>query len=104
MKRILSIGLVMLILAGAVTVTAENTAPEADLIIAGLDTTQYRSWSDHAFFAAMDELTGLHVGTRQFISAEEWKKYKSSMTAGDADMPVVPAGTVLGHQGRKLVV
>ncbi len=87
MKRILSIGLVMLFLAGAVTVTAENTAPEADLIIAGLDTTQYRSWSDHAFFAAMDELTGLHVGTRQFVSAEEWKKYKSSMTKGDADMP-----------------
>ena len=88
MKRILALGMLLIILTAAAAAPAENAAePEVSFTLAGLDTTQYRTWSDHAFFAAMDELTGVHADVRQFTDAQEWTKYKASLTAGDPDMP-----------------
>ena len=57
MKRILALGMLLIILTSATAALAENAAvPDASFTLAGLDTTQYRTWSDHAFFSAMDEL------------------------------------------------
>ena len=57
-------------------------------VLAGYDPTQYRVWSENAFFASMEEMTGVHFELKQYTSLSSWEEAKASFTAG-ADMPDV---------------
>ena len=87
MKRWIAWILLTVILTGAAAF-GEEAAPGGSYTLAGLDETQYRSWGSNAFFANMEELTGIHFDTRQYTTAAEWTAAKQAMTAG-GDLPDV---------------
>ncbi len=87
MKRWIAWILLAVILTGAAA-SGEEAAKGGSYTLAGLDETQYRVWENNAFFANMEELTGIHFDTRQYASEAEWTAVKEGMTAG-GDLPDV---------------
>lgn len=64
-------------------------AADADLmLLAGLDTTEYREWSNNAFFDYMTEATGVSFRLAQYNKDAEWARAKAGYQAG-GDLPDV---------------
>ncbi len=57
--------------------------------MAGLDTTQYRSWESNEFYKRMEEKTGVHFTFTQYQKQEDWTSAKAQMTKDSADLPDV---------------
>ena len=87
MKRWITWILLTVMLTGTAAL-GEGAARGGSYTLAGLDETQYRVWESNAFFANMEELTGIHFDTRQYASEAEWTAAKERMTAG-GDLPDV---------------
>ncbi len=85
MKKIVSVSLVCFLLLSVIHPAISEASKQYSL--AGYDPTQYRSWSSHAFFSSMEELTGIHMELTQYTDANAWKLAKQSMTAGDPNLP-----------------
>ncbi len=54
--------------------------------LAGLDETEYRTWSGHPFFEGMEKLTGIRVEAQQFTTAAAWQAQKEAYLQG-GDLP-----------------
>lgn len=88
MKKILSLVLAILILAGCGTVSAEGQkAP--DFILEGFDgENSTRNWETNMFFARMEERTGISFQFREYTSYAGYAERKTSIRNGE-DLPDV---------------
>ncbi len=86
MKRFIALILTLILLTGLQAYAEQEQAPTA-FTLAGFDPTQYRSWSDNAFFDSMEELTGLKAGVTQYTDAAKWSAFKASAAKDDPDLP-----------------
>ena len=86
MKRLTLWLMILACLASACLLPAG--AEGGSYVLAGFDPTQYRVWSDNAFFASMEEKTGVHFELKQYTSLSSWEEAKASFAAG-GDMPDV---------------
>lgn len=85
-RRICCLLLIGALLTGGACFGEENGK---SFVMAGLDSTQYRSWQNNLFFARMEEKTGVHFELRQYGDADTWTKTKAAMTKDAADLPDV---------------
>ena len=87
--RIISLFLAAMILAAAcLPVSAESAA--SSFVMAGFDgKNTNRMWTENAFFAEMQERTGVTFAYQQYMTAEEWKAAKTDMLKSGAQLPDV---------------
>ncbi len=88
MKRLTAWLAVSVLLTAAVFLPARAEEPRGSYVLAGYDPTQYRVWSENAFFTSMEEVTGVHFDLKQYTEPASWTEAKASYTAG-GDMPDV---------------
>ena len=86
-RRILCLALILALCLSGAALAEEAQTPSYRM--AGLDQTQYRSWSDNEFFRRMEAKTGIRFTFQQYTGDAEWTKAKAAMEANSADLPDV---------------
>ena len=102
MKRIMAwLAVSVMLLCGVAGASAEDGKPS--YVLAGFDSTQYRVWSDNTFFAAMEEMTGIHFELKQYTTAAAWNAAKASYAAGGELPDVLFKAQLTGYECAEML-
>ena len=91
LKRCFSTLMTIIMLFGTAAFAAETNTentPEKTFKMAGYESCTTRTWAKNAFFARMEENTGIHFEFDEYTDKNNWDAYKNSLTA-DAALPDV---------------